>query len=220
MKRLHENHVVTFGLPSTSFPSTHQTGDCVVIAISGKTAAVAALNPESWARIPEEIEDVYMTFSCENSLVSLKGLLTAANSGDHMRFMVTDDAHVRPDRPTRANVVLPVTVRPKGSSEEFETTTIDISTNGLRLKWERDVDPGSSLELDVGMPSTDKQVVFDRIVGAVVRSNRDEVVVTYSKEKTPLAFRMAIFELVAAARLEEWRRKNRPQAIQTEHDLV
>ena len=217
MRRLNENVVVTFGLPSPV--AGHGTGQGVVIAISGKTVSVLALSPEVWARMTEEIVDVYMTFASERSLVSLKGKLAAPDERHVMRFMVTDDAHVRPDRPTRAPVELPVTLTLPGTAETAEGTTIDISTNGLRLATDLRAELGDRLECGITVPDGTAGVSA-RVLATVVHISAGELAITFSRDRTPLELRLAIFALVTNVRLETWRCGVAPRDRGYQHDSV
>jgi hypothetical protein len=217
MRRLNENAVVTFGLPSPV--AGHGTGQGVVIAISGKTVSVLALNPEVWARMTEEIIDVYMTFASERALVSLKGKLFAPDERHVMRFMVTDDAHVRADRPTRARVELPVTLTLLGTGESADGTTIDISTNGLRLATDLCTELGDRLECGITVP-TGASGVSVRLLATVVHISAGELAITFSRERTPLALRLAIFDLVTRVRLEALRGGGAPRDRGYAHDSV
>ena len=73
MRRLRENEIVTLGLPGEIRAYSQNAVSCVVLAISGRTASLEAIDKPAWARVPDEVEQVYLTFSHQNVLVSLRG---------------------------------------------------------------------------------------------------------------------------------------------------
>ncbi len=204
MKRLRENDIVTLGLPREIRAYTQNAVDCVVLAISGRTASLEALEKSAWIRVPDEVDPVYMTFTQLGALVSLRGRLLATGAVGELRFVVSDDAQVRPDSPTRATVALPVRVSRMGSGEAFEATTVDISTNGLRIECALEARSGELLECSLTLPNREREV---HVVGEVVQAVAGAFALTFTKATTSLDTRLALFELVTAQCRSEWRRK-------------
>lgn len=210
MRRLRENDIVTLGLPREIRAYTQNAVDCVVLAISGRTASLEALEKSAWVRVPDEVDPVYMTFTQLDALVSLRGRLLATGAVGELRFVVSDDAHIRPDSPTRATVALPVRVSRMGSGEAFEATTVDISTNGLLIECALAVRSGELLECALTLPNREREVHVVgevKVVGEVVRVVAGAVAVTFPSAATSLDTRRALFELVTDQRRSDWRRK-------------
>ena len=203
MRRLRENDIVALGLPGEIRAYSQNAVDCVVLAVTGRTASLEAIDKAAWVRVPDEVEQVYMTFTYLNALVSLRGRLSATGKPGEMRYTVTDDVHVRPDSPTRANVALPLRLNRPGSTEVSEAKTIDISTNGLLIECDLVVDPGEVLECSLALPNRPGDSL---VIGQVVNVAAGGFAVTFTKGSTPVDTRFALFELVTAQRRAEWRR--------------
>ena len=203
MRRLRENVIVSLGLPGEIRTYSQSAVDCVVLAISGRTASLEAIDKPAWTRVPDEVEQVYMTFLYQNALVSLRGRLSCTGNVGEMRFAVTDEAHVRTEMPTRAAIALPLRVSRVGATDAVEATTIDISTNGLLIECDLDVNPGELLECSLALPNRPGDSL---VIGQVVNVAAGGFAVTFTKGSTPVDTRFALFELVTAQRRAEWRR--------------
>jgi hypothetical protein len=216
MKRLLENEIVALGLPFRIRMGSPNAVDCVVLAISGRTASLEAIDKPAWARVPGEVEQVYMTFGRRSALVSLRGHLSTSGAVGEMRFAVTDGAHVRPDCPTRARVALPLTVSRLGSAESVEATTVDISTNGLLLDCDLDVAAGESLDCCLALPN---RRVEAHVVARVVKIAAGGIAVTFDQGSATPDLQQALFELVTTQRRLEWHRGAEVAIGRPAHDL-
>ena len=170
------------------------------VAVNGACLTVVDIRPRSFFFEigPETFAKTHL-----NALVSLRGRLSATGEPGEMRYTVTDDVHVRPDSPTRANVALPLRLNRPGSTEVSEAKTIDISTNGLLIECDLDVNPGELLECSLALPNRPGDSL---VIGQVVNVAAGGFAVTFTKGSTPVDTRFALFELVTAQRRAEWRR--------------
>lgn len=201
MRRLRENDMVTLGLPGEIRAYSQNAVNCVVLAISGRTASLEAIDKTAWVRVPDEVEQVYMTFTHQSALVSLRGRLSSTGAVGEMRFAVTDEAHVRPDSPTRATVALPLRVSRTGSTDSVDATTIDISTNGLLIECDLAVQAGELLDCALALPNRPGETL---VVGQVVNVAAGGFAVTFTKGSTAPDTQLALFDLVTNRRRLEW----------------
>ena len=192
---------VTLGLPGEIRAYSQNAVSCVVLAISGRTASLEAIDKTAWVRVPDEVEQVYMTFTHQNSLVSLRGRLSSTGVVGEMRFAVTDEAHVRPDSPTRATVTLPLRVSRAGSTDSVAAATIDISTNGLLIECDLPVHGGEILECALSLPNRAGESV---VVGQVVNVAVGGFAVTFAQGRIDPDTQLALFDLVTKRRRLEW----------------
>lgn len=216
MKRLLENEIVEIALPGEIRAYSQNAVDCVVLAISGRTASLEAIDKPAWVRVPDEVEQVYMTFGRRSALVSLRGRLSSSGAVGELRFAVTDGAQVRPDCPTRALVALPLTVSRLGSAESVEATTVDISTNGLLLDCDLDLAAGESLDCCLALPNRRAEA---HVVARVVKVAASGIAVTFDHGSATPNLQHALFELVTAQRRLEWHRGAEVAVGWSAHDL-
>lgn len=216
MKRLLENEIVEIALPGEIRAYSQNAVDCVVLAISGRTASLEAIDKPAWVRVPDEVEQVYMTFGRRSALVSLRGRLSSSGAVGELRFAVTDGAQVRPDCPTRALVALPLTVSRLGSAESVEATTVDIRTNGLLLDCDLDLAAGESLDCCLALPNRRAEA---HVVARVVKVAASGIAVTFDHGSATPNLQHALFELVTAQRRLEWHRGAEVAVGWSAHDL-
>lgn len=203
MRRLRENVIVSLGLPGEIRAYSQNAVDCVVLAISGRTASLEAIDKPAWARVPDEVEQVYLTFTHQNALVSLRGRLSCTGNVGEMRFAVTDEAHVRTELPTRAAIALPLRVSRAGLTDAVEATTIDVSTNGLLIECDLAVRAGELLDCELDLPNREGETP---IVAQVVNVAAGGFAVTFTKGSTTPDTQLALFDLVTNRRRQEWLR--------------
>jgi PilZ domain len=215
MRRLHEDAIVTLGFIGNTH-SFVQNVDCIVLAISGRTASLHVLDMAAWQRMPKDPGQVYMTFTHLNALVSLRGRLSIVGEEGEVRFAVTDDAHVKRGYPTRAKVALPLKARRPGTSEEFPGTTVDISTNGLMIESAMRVAVGDLIDCALALPNRPGETP---VRGKVVKAAEGSFALTMPNETVDVDTKLALFELVTARRRAEWRARNASVAEWSPHDL-
>ena len=216
MKRLRENDIVALGLPGEIRAYSQNAVDCVVLAISGRTASLEGIDKAAWVRVPDEVEQVYMTFTHLQALVSLRGRLSSTGVVGELRFAITDDAHVRTDRPTRAHVALPLRVSRLGSTAAVEATTIDISTNGLLIECGLTVESGELLDCALALPNRHGEAL---VVGQVVNVAAGGFALTFTKGSAGPDTQRALFDLVTNRRRLEWLRGANPAVGRSARDL-
>ncbi len=137
MQRLTEIEYVTINLPGG------RDFDARVVAVAGTTAALKPARVVL-GQLPPRIDGVLISFVCGAHLVGLKGSLV--RDAEIVRFSVADGVHKRGRRSTRIPAELAIAI------DGAEGTTINIATEGVLLRCEKDVESGDVLQVQLALP--------------------------------------------------------------------
>jgi hypothetical protein len=137
VQRLTEIEYVTINLPGGRDFDAH------VIAVAGLTAA---LKPIGFviAKLPRQIDGVLISFVSGAQLVGLKGSLV--RGAEILRFTVADGVQKRGRRSTRIPAELAITL------DGIAGTTINIATEGVLVRSEKQVETGDILQVELQLP--------------------------------------------------------------------
>jgi hypothetical protein len=181
MDRLNEDDRVEFSLPAASPNHSRTTLDCYVLAVAGRTIALEAVDKVAALRLPEVVENVLLTFRHGVSLVALKGVLSADAIPGDLRFVAPPTEGLQRTRSTRADVRIPVIVKPAASSTRVSAHTVNMSLSGVLAECDAPLAPGAEVELGL-LPAEHEEVLPDGVVwmsGVVRRAAQGLVAIEF-----------------------------------------
>lgn len=176
MNRLNENDMVTITLPLSSQGRSRRFLDCYVLAVSGRTAALEAVDKPETMRLPDRLENVLMTFRHGDALVGLKGTLVATEVFGEFRYCSHPREGGRRTRATRAPVALPARIRTAGSESFEDGTTVNVSITGVLVECELESAVGDEIELELLAGRHDEAL---RVSGQVVRTGGGAIAIEF-----------------------------------------
>ncbi len=183
MDRLNEDDLVLVTIPGHATSAPRFPLECHVLAIAGRTVALEAVHKAATLRLPEVTSGVYLTFRHGNSLVGLKGtLLTDQLPGD-LRFLCPEKEGRPRSRPTRADVITPVTLRRLDAQLGSEGVTINMSFGGLLAECDAPfaLDDEVEITLRGGLRGSTRTEAIE-LHGSVRRAGQGLVAVEFDHE--------------------------------------
>jgi hypothetical protein len=179
MRRLKDFGVAVVTLPSAYTNLRRGCFECRVVAVMGDSVALEPRHPEEVAWLPDHVDDTFVTFRHERSLVGLRGRLTANGAVGDLRFTVTDGVHTGTRSASRIKINAPITLRPAGGSEESHGITVDFSADGILSECDLDVVARDRIGFELSLPGSDEPVSGD---ATVVRQSSGLIAVQIDRE--------------------------------------
>lgn len=178
MNRLSEGDLVVI-TPPRDDPRRRSGGlACYVVAIADGVAALEPTRRSDARRLPDSVDDAFMSFRHGSALVGLRGVLYRL-APDDLRFRVSDGVHMPRRQATRVEVCAPVTVRCLDSeAEPAESFTVDLSVDGLLAETDIETAVGDRLQVSFGLPGLDSDIAAE---GRVVRASSGLVAVAFDR---------------------------------------
>jgi hypothetical protein len=192
MKRLRDFDVAVVTLPPAFANLRRGCFDCRVVGIVGNTIALEPRHPEEVAWLPEQVDDTFVTFRYERSLVGLRGRLTAKGAVGDIRFTVTDGVHTGRRRASRVKINAPITLSRRDGTAECHGITVDLSADGILAEGDLAVVRGDVVNFELSLPGSDEPVRAD---ASVVRQGSGLVAVQIDPECREARSRLGAFVL-------------------------
>jgi hypothetical protein len=189
MHRLCEFDTVGVSLPESGQLNV-AAFDSHILAMAGITIALEPMSRSVATRIPDRVDDAFLTFVDNGKLIALKGVLTARGAVGDPRFKLTDPT--RPDRrkATRIDICLPVSLHWIDTDTRTEALTIDISADGLLVGCAQEPEIGSVADVAISIPGSDDPVQAST---KVVRVEGGNVALEFASDAPEARARIARF---------------------------
>jgi PilZ domain len=187
MHRLREFDVVGVSLPESGQLNV-AAFDSHVLAMAGTTIALEPMSRSVATRIPERVDDAFLTFVDNGKLIALKGVLSTRGAVGDLRFKVTDPTDRR--KATRIGVCLPVSLHWLDTDTRTEALTIDISADGLLVGCAQQLEIDSVADVSISLPGSDDPVQSS---AKVVRVEGGNVALQFASDAPEARSRIARF---------------------------
>jgi hypothetical protein len=182
--RLNEDDPVLVTLPANAPNLPRVPLECHVLAVAGKTVALESFDKAITLRLPDVINDVYITFRSGDALVGLKGSLLVQSTPGDLRFVCYENEGRRRARPTRADVTVPLTIRATASDVAVEGLTVNMSLGGLLAECELEIAPGEKVEIGLRPPGREASITIEGMVvgGEVKRAGQRLIAIEFDPD--------------------------------------